>query len=60
MPPTTSCQENDSANKPHYSCQRCTNCCRWFGFVKLAESDITAISGFLGLPDFEAIEVKSG
>lgn len=56
MPPTTSCQENDSANKPHYSCQRCTNCCRWNGFVKLTDSDISTISGFLGLTDFEFIQ----
>ncbi len=56
MPPTTSCQENDSANKPNYSCQRCTNCCRWPGFVKLTDADITAISSFLGLTDFEFIE----
>jgi hypothetical protein len=56
MPSTTSCQENGSANKPHYSCQRCTNCCRWPGFVKLTDSDIRAIAGLLGLAELEFIE----
>ena len=32
----------------HYECQRCTNCCRWPGFVKVTESEILAIAGFLG------------
>jgi len=37
-----------------YVCQRCTNCCRWPGFVKVSESDIAAISAHLGVsePDF--------
>jgi len=56
MPSTTFCQGNGSANKPHYSCQRCTNCCRWPGFVKLTDSDITSISGFLALAELEFIE----
>jgi hypothetical protein len=54
MPSTTSCRENASEsspapNPPRYACQRCTNCCRWPGFVKLTEFDIAAISEFLGL-----------
>jgi hypothetical protein len=56
MPSTTSCQENGSANKPHYSCQRCTKCCRWPGFVKLTDSDISAISEFLGLAELDFIQ----
>jgi hypothetical protein len=42
MPSTTSSQQNDSENNspiPRYACQRCTNCCRWPGFVKLTDSD---------------------
>ena len=40
--------------KVHYQCQRCTNCCKWPGLVKLTGADITAISAFLGVkePDF--------
>jgi len=37
--------------KVSYACQRCTNCCRWPGFVRLKEADIAAISKFLGLEE---------
>ncbi len=60
MPSTTSCQENGLANSrstpPRYACQRCTNCCRWPGFVKLTDSDISAISNFLGLSEIDFIQ----
>ena len=60
MPSTTSCPENGSANsRPtplRYACQRCTNCCRWPGFVKLTDSDISAISNFLGLSEIDFIQ----
>jgi len=60
MPSTTSCPENGLANSrstpPRYACQRCTNCCRWPGFVKLTDSDIRAISIFLGLSEIEFIQ----
>lgn len=37
-----------------YQCQRCGNCCRWPGFVRLSEKDITDIAAFVGMsePDF--------
>ncbi len=60
MPSTTSCQESGSANSlpspPLYTCQRCTNCCRWPGFVKLTNSDITAISHFLEMSEVDFIQ----
>ena len=60
MPSTTSCPENGLAsNSPtpdRYACQRCTNCCRWPGFVKLTDSDISAISNFLGLSEIDFIQ----
>ena len=60
MPSTTYCPENGLANsrptQPRYACQRCTNCCRWPGFVKLTDSDISAISNFLGLSEIEFIQ----
>ncbi len=61
MPSTTSCRENalessPAPNPPRYACQRCTHCCRWPGFVKLTDSDITAISGFLGLTELDFIQ----
>jgi len=43
-------------SKVHYACQRCTNCCRWPGFVKLTEGDITAISRFLSLSEEDFIQ----
>jgi Fe-S-cluster containining protein len=45
--------------KVHYQCQRCTNCCKWPGFVKLTEGDIAAISGFLGLAESEFIQTHT-
>ena len=38
-------------SKTFYQCQRCTNCCRWPGFVKLTDSDIAEISDFLGMDE---------
>ena len=43
-------------SKVHYQCQRCTNCCRWPGFVKLTEEDIVAISLHLGLSEWEFVQ----
>ena len=60
MPSTTSCPGNglasNSPTPPRYACQRCTNCCRWPGFVKLTDSDISAISTFLGLSEIDFIQ----
>jgi len=39
-----------------YQCQRCTNCCRWPGFVKLTDADISAISAFLGMTEWDFIQ----
>ena len=41
---------------PKYLCERCTNCCRWPGDVKLSEKEITAISRHLGLEEDEFIQ----
>ena len=63
MSSTTSFRENasasSSASPPRYACQRCTNCCRWPGFVKLTESDITAIAGFLEMTERDFIQQYS-
>jgi len=40
----------------YYQCQRCTNCCRWPGDVKVTEDEITQIAGFLNMPRDEWIE----
>ena len=40
----------------HYPCQRCTNCCRWPGFVRLEESEIGALARFLRLSEHDFIQ----
>ena len=40
----------------YYACQRCTNCCRWPGFVKLNNREIAEIAHFVGLPEFDFIQ----
>lgn len=41
---------------PYYACQRCTNCCRWPGFVKISEDDVRNISAFLGLSENDFVQ----
>lgn len=43
-------------NTVWYDCQRCGNCCRWPGFVRLTDEDIRAISEFLNLSEWEFIQ----
>lgn len=40
----------------HYACQRCTNCCRWPGFVKISPGDIAAIAAHLGISEDALIQ----
>jgi Fe-S-cluster containining protein len=42
--------------KVFYQCQRCTNCCKWPGFVKLTDADISAIADFLGKTEGDFIQ----
>ncbi|HCP05661.1 MAG TPA: hypothetical protein DIT30_00315 [Verrucomicrobiales bacterium] len=42
-------------NPPKYLCQRCTNCCRWPGDVKVSEKEISAIASFLEMEEAEFI-----
>jgi len=41
---------------PRYICQRCTNCCRWPGFVRLTNEDITRIAAYLRQSEFRFIQ----
>jgi len=43
-------------NPPKYLCERCTNCCRWPGDVKVSDKEITAIASFLKMPEELFIE----
>jgi Fe-S-cluster containining protein len=38
-----------------YVCQRCTNCCKWPGDVRIGENEITPIAAFLGLGEAEFV-----
>lgn len=40
----------------YYDCQRCGNCCRWPGLVKLREEEIEKISHFLKINPFDFIQ----
>jgi hypothetical protein len=41
---------------PKYLCERCTNCCRWPGDVKVTASEISAISRHLDLKEDDFIQ----
>ena len=43
-------------NRVFYECQRCANCCRWPGFVKIDVRETAAIAGFLGLDEDDFIQ----
>ncbi|MGA0845504.1 MAG: YkgJ family cysteine cluster protein [Luteolibacter sp.] len=38
-----------------YQCQRCTNCCKWPGDVRIEADEIEKIAEFLGLDESEFI-----
>ena len=40
----------------YYQCQRCTNCCRWPGDVKVSDSEVESIAAFRGMEVPEFIE----
>ena len=40
----------------HYTCQRCTACCRWPGLVKVGDAEIVALAQFLGMSEFDFIQ----
>lgn len=40
----------------HYTCQRCTACCRWPGLVKVGDAEIAALAQFLGVSEFDFIQ----
>ena len=40
----------------YYQCQRCTNCCRWPGFVRVDDDDIQAIARHLRMTEHDFIQ----
>jgi Fe-S-cluster containining protein len=41
---------------PRYLCQRCGNCCRWPGDVIVTETEVDAISTFLGMESVDFVQ----
>ena len=39
-----------------FLCQRCTNCCRWPGFVKVSNEEIASISAHLDMGERDFVE----
>lgn len=41
-------------SRVYFQCQRCANCCRWPGDVKISKKEVESIAAFLSLsvPDF--------
>lgn len=44
---------------PTYLCQRCTNCCRWPGFVRITDADVSAIASHLGVDEHTFIQTHT-
>jgi Fe-S-cluster containining protein len=40
----------------YYQCQRCGNCCRWPGFVKVTAAEIAAIAAQAGVDEHDFIQ----
>jgi len=38
-----------------FECQRCGDCCRWPGYVYIAQDDVKRIAAHLGLSEFEFV-----
>lgn len=55
-PPVDPIADPAATPSVRYACQRCGNCCRWPGFVRLTNTDITALAGFLGLSEGDFIQ----
>ncbi|HLB33859.1 MAG: hypothetical protein A3F67_11265 [Verrucomicrobia bacterium RIFCSPHIGHO2_12_FULL_41_10] len=39
-----------------YACQRCTNCCRWPGFVRITQEEVSSIAAFLECSEHDFIQ----
>ncbi|MCX7712179.1 MAG: YkgJ family cysteine cluster protein [Chthoniobacterales bacterium] len=54
----SSLQPQAAVNDPtvYYLCERCVNCCKWPGQVKITESEIAQIAAHLGLSEYDFIQ----
>ncbi|MDT8391501.1 MAG: YkgJ family cysteine cluster protein [Lentisphaeria bacterium] len=46
----------EKTERLRYTCQRCGNCCRWEGYVRLTPAEVDAVAAFLGMPVAEFID----
>ncbi len=46
--------------KIHFQCQRCTNCCRWPGDVKVTGDEVESIAAFLEMEVSAFVEKFTG
>jgi Fe-S-cluster containining protein len=56
--PRTPCRKRRAVPESrdiHYACQRCTNCCRWPGVVRVDENEITRIAAHVRMGEEEFI-----
>ncbi|MES2309003.1 MAG: YkgJ family cysteine cluster protein [Verrucomicrobiota bacterium] len=44
------------SNPVYYECQRCGNCCRWPGVVRLKENEIEPIADFLKIDPLDFVQ----
>ena len=47
--------DTPAPSTPYYQCQRCGNCCRWPGDVRLNDDEVSKIAAFLCLPETDFI-----
>jgi Fe-S-cluster containining protein len=40
----------------HYTCQRCTACCRWPGLVKVGDGEIAAMAQLLDVTEYNFVQ----
>lgn len=45
-----------AGNKVYYQCQRCANCCRWPGDVRITDDEVRSIAAFLEIPEAVFLE----
>ena len=45
----TATQNMSTDSSPHYLCQRCGNCCRWPGDVRVTDAEVERIADYIGL-----------
>jgi hypothetical protein len=45
--------------QPYYACQRCGNCCRWPGDVRVTHEEVEVIAEHVGIPIDEFLETHT-